>query len=82
MQVHKLKGVAKVYLVAALPELCKELKLHQVTVQPKIVSEELFTKKEIQKMNCLTLIIKYCNITYLASTVTKVLKNSWRTKTS
>jgi hypothetical protein len=51
-QVHKQKEDAKAYLVGTLPEQCKKLVLHQVTVnreilQSRIASEESFTKKEI-----------------------------------
>jgi hypothetical protein len=78
-QVHKLKDEAKAYLVDALLKQCKKLVLHQVTVnqkilQPKIASEGSFTKKEIQKKNCLTLIVKNYNVTYLASAITENLK--------
>jgi hypothetical protein len=78
-QVHKLKAKAKAYLVGESPEQCKKLALHQVSVQqeilqPKIASKESYTKKVIKKKNCLTLIVKNCNIAYPASTITKNLK--------
>jgi hypothetical protein len=78
-QVHKLKDEAKAYLVGASPKKCKKLELHQVSVQqeilqPKIASKESYTKKVIKKKNCLTLIVKNCNIAYPASTITKNLK--------
>jgi hypothetical protein len=78
-QVHKLKDEAKAYLVGASPEQCKKLALHQVSVQqeilqPKIASEESYTKKEIQKKNCRTLIVKNCNIAYPVSAITENLK--------
>jgi hypothetical protein len=43
-------------------------------LQPKIASEESYTKKEIQKKNCLTLIVKNCNIAYPASAIIENLK--------
>jgi hypothetical protein len=78
-QVHKTKGEAKAYLVCASSEQSRKLLLHQATVhheilQPKVASEETFTKKETQKKNCLTLIIKNCNIAYSASAVTEQLQ--------
>jgi hypothetical protein len=78
-QVHKLKDEAKAYMVGASPEQCKKLVLHQVSVQqeilqPKIVSEESYMKKEIQKKNCLTLIVKNCNIAYPTSAIAENLK--------
>jgi hypothetical protein len=83
--VHKQKDDAKAYLVGTSPEQCKRLVLHQVTVnceilQPRISSEVSFTKKEIQKKNCLTLIVKNCNVAYSASAITKSLRQIIGTK--
>jgi hypothetical protein len=77
--VHKATREAKAYLVGASLEQSKKLIMHQVIVnpevlQPKIASEDSYTKKEIQKKNCLTLIVKNCNIAYPASTITEGLK--------
>jgi hypothetical protein len=84
-QVHKKKDDAKAYLVSTSPEQCKKLILHQVTVnckilQPRIASEESFTKKEIQKKNCLTLTVKNCNVAYPASDITESLRQIIGTK--
>jgi hypothetical protein len=85
-QVHKQKkDDAKAYLVGTSPEQCKKLVLHQLIVnreilQPRIASDESFTKKEIQKKNCLTLIVKNCNVAYLAKAITESLRQIIGTK--
>jgi hypothetical protein len=84
-QVHKQKEDAKAYLVGTSPEQCKKLVLHQVIVnheilQSRTASEESFTKKEIQKKNCLTLIVKNCNVAYSASDITESLRQIIGTK--
>jgi hypothetical protein len=66
--------------VGASPEQSKKLILHQVTVnwevlQPKITSEDSYSKKEIQKKNCFTMIVKNCNIAYPASIIIEGLKH-------
>ena len=78
-QVHKISNEAKTYLVGTSAEKYKKLVMHQVTMnreilQPKIASEDSFTKKEIQKKNCLTLIVKNCNIAYPKSIVIEGLR--------
>jgi hypothetical protein len=65
--------------VSTLLEQSKKLVMHQVTMnreilQSKITSEDSFTKKEIQKKNCLTLIVKNCNIVYPRSAATQGLR--------
>jgi hypothetical protein len=72
-------------MVGASSEQCKKLELHQMTMNqeilhPKIASKHLFTKKEIQKKNCLILILKNCNVAYLANAVTKNLRQILGTK--
>jgi hypothetical protein len=48
--------------------------VRQKLLTPNIISQQSWTKKEIAKKNCLTLIIKNVNVTYSQSEVTAALK--------
>ena len=79
LKVYKLKDEWKAYLVTVFLGQCAKVLLYQVSfhrviIQPKIASKESYTKKEIQKKNCLTLIIKNYNIAHLVSSVILNLK--------
>jgi hypothetical protein len=67
------------YIIAASPEQKQKLLFHQVSVRqdlftPNLISQQTWTKKEIAKKNCLTLIIKNVNVAYSQSEVTEALK--------
>jgi hypothetical protein len=75
-QVHKTLKDKIVYIIAASPEKKQKLLLHQVAVcqelfTPNLISQQTWTKKEIAKKNCLTLIVKNVNIAYSQSEVTE-----------
>ena len=78
-QVNKNKEDNYAYLTTASPEQCKKVIMYQVILNheiltPIIASEGVVSKKEFQKRNCSTLIIKECNLYYSASEITTVLK--------
>jgi hypothetical protein len=79
-QVHKTLKDKIVYIIAASPEKKQKLLLYQVAVRqelftPNLISQQTWTKKEIAKKNCLTLIVKNVNIVYSQSKVMEALKN-------
>jgi hypothetical protein len=78
-QVRKILKDKIVYIIAASPEQKQKLLLHQVAVHqelftPNLISQQTWTKKEITKKNCLTLIVKNVNIAYSQSEVIEALK--------
>ena len=79
IQVNKNKEDSFAYLTTACPEQCKKVITHQVLfncelLTPNMASIGVVSKKEIQRRNCLTLIVKDCNLYYYASEVTIALK--------
>ena len=78
-QVNKNKEDNFAYLIMASLEQCKKVIMHHVLFNyeiftPSTASIGAISKKEIQRMNCLTLIVKDCNLYYSASEVTTALK--------
>ena len=79
IQVNKNKKDNFAYLTTASLEQCKKVIMHQVLFNCKIfmpimASARVVSKKEIQKRNCLTLIVKDCDLYYSANEVTATLK--------
>ena len=67
------------YLTTASPKQCKKVITHQVLfnreiLTPNIASIGGVSKKEIQRRNCLTFIVKDCNLYYSASEVIAAFK--------
>ena len=78
-QVNKNKEDNFTYLTTASPEQCKKVMMHQILFNceiftPSMASTRAMSKKEIQKGNCLTLIVKNCNLYCSANKVTTALK--------
>ena len=78
-QVNKNNEDNFAYLTTTSPEQCKKIIIHQVLfnheiLMPNMASTGAVSKKEIQRRNCLTLIVKDCNLYYYASEVTTALK--------
>ena len=78
IQVNKNKKDSFAYLTMASPEQCKKVITHHVLfnreiLTPNMASTGAVSKKEIQRRNCLTLIVKVCNLYYSASEVTAAL---------
>ena len=78
-QVNKNKEDNFAYLTTASLEQCKKITMHQVLfnheiLTPILASEANVSKKEIQRRNCLTLIVKDCNLYYSTSEVTIAFK--------
>ena len=79
IQVNKNKQDNFAYLTTVSPEQCKKVITHQVLfnreiLTPNMASTGAVTKKEIQRRNCLTLIVKDCNLYYFAREVRTALK--------
>ena len=78
-QVNKNKEDNFAYLTTASLEQCKKVIMHQVLfnheiLTPSMASIGVVSKKAIQRRNCLTLIVKDCNLYYSASEVTPAVK--------
>jgi hypothetical protein len=78
-QIHKTVDENRAYLIAATPEQRQKLLLLQVSfagkmITPTLMMQQNWTRKEIAKKNCLTLITKNLNITYLQSEVNEALQ--------
>ena len=74
IQVNKIQEDSVAYLTAATSKQCTKIFIHQMTFNHKILvliiaSQGALSRKEIQRRNCLTLIIKDCHIYYCASKV-------------
>lgn len=57
------------YIITASPEQKQKILLHQVSIRQELltsnlISQQTWTKKEIAKKYCLTLIVKNLNIAY------------------
>ena len=81
IQVNKNKEDNFAYLTMASPKQCKKAITHQVLfnreiLMPNMASIGAVSKKEIQRRNCLTLIVKDCNLYYFASEVTTAIKTT------
>ena len=79
IQVNKNKEDNFAYLTTASLEQCKKVITHQVLfnreiLTPNMASTGAVFKKEIQRRNCLTLIVKDYNLYYSTSEVTAALK--------
>jgi hypothetical protein len=79
IQVRKIFKDKIAYIIAASPEQKQKILLHQLLVRqelliPKLISQLIWTKKEISKKNCLTLLINNVNVAYSQSKVTEALK--------
>jgi len=78
-QANKSVDDRSAYLIAATPEQGSKLIKHQIIVFKKILTptaaaDDALSRTEIEKKNCLTLIVRDCNIYYPASVVTKALQ--------
>ena len=79
IQVNKNKEDNFAYLTTAFPEQCKKVITHQVLFNCEILTLNMastgaMSKKEIQRKNCLILIVKDCNLYYSESEVIATLK--------
>ena len=78
-QINKNKEDNFAYLTTASLEQCKKVITHQILFnseifKPSMASTGAVSKKKIQRRNCLTLIVKDCNLYYSASEVTATIK--------
>lgn len=78
-QVNKVKEEEVAYLTAASPEQSKKIITHEVIVNkerliPINAAERVVTRKKIQRKNCLTLIVRDCNVFHSASEIATTLK--------
>jgi hypothetical protein len=78
-QINKVTTEIKAYLIATTPEQKQKLLLHQVScagemIMPTLIAQQRWTRKEISKKNCLTLIVKNLNVTYMLSKVHEALQ--------
>jgi hypothetical protein len=77
--VHKIFKDKIAYIIAASLEQKQKILLHQVSMRqelltPNLILQQIWTKKEIAKKNCLTFIVKNINVAYSQSKVTAALK--------